>query len=140
MRKRDRRIASATEQAWWEIRHGRWGLLLILTCHQAVVAVMLAVETWLFDYDGVRVPLLAVWPVVFFLGATGAFDVWRRRLPHRVDLAQALMLAAYGSRAMALGLSGVSAGWTTSKFVGLVTWAALMLACQRAWTEARSAL
>lgn len=126
---------------WWEIKSGSWGLLLLLAAHQAVVAVTLGINTYLLDtVEVLPVPGQTVWPIVFALGALGAFDIYHRRFRSRVDLAQGLMLMAYGSRALGVFLVGFTDRWSVNIAVGVVTWVALFIATQRAWTEARSAL
>lgn len=128
-------------RAWWELRHGDWGLLLLLASHQVIVAVTLGINTYLLDVpEAVDVPGELIWPGVFALGALGAFDIYWRRYRSRVDLAQFLMLLAYGSRALGVALAGFTDRWTVSNVIGAVTWTVLMLATQRAWTEARSVL
>lgn len=136
----ERRQASFLSRMWWELRHGRWGLLLLLACHQLVVALVLLYGIIFLDDDGLPVPLPALWPFVFLLGSLGAFDIFVRRLRSRVSLCQALMLTAYGSRAMAVLLGAVANGWSTSALVGIASWVVYMAATQRAWTEARSVL
>ena len=131
----------ATARAWWEVRFGPWGLLLILAVHQAVVAVLLGIDAYIIQSDtAISVPGGRMWPIVFALGALGAGDIYRYRWRSRVDLAQALMLLAYGSRAMAIILGAVLDGWNRSAAIGAVTWVALMFATQRAWSEARGEL
>lgn len=123
------------------MQHGPWGLLLLLACHQAYVALALGITTYVLDGGGaLTVPGGTVWPIVFALGSLGAFDIYRSRYRSRVDLAQGLMLMAYGSRAMAVTVAGITNGWSVTNFVAIGSWVALFLVTQRAWTEARGAL
>lgn len=138
----DRRQSGIAKRAAWEIRYrSRWGLLLLLATHQLVVGVMLVADVFLFDTtQGIPVPAQHLWPIVFLLGAFGAFDIYVRRYRARVDLAQFLMLLAYGSRALGILWGAIFSGWTTSGLIGLVSWPVLMVLTQWAWTEARSVL
>lgn len=123
------------------MRHGSWGGLLIVTVHQAFVAVVLAFDTYVFGQSQtVPVPGQMIWPIVFAAAVGGAVSVYANGYRSHVDLAQALMLLAYGSRAMGVILGGIFDKWTTQTSLSAAGWAALMLLTQRAWTEARGAL
>lgn len=137
----DERHASQRARAWWEIvHHGRWGLLLILCAVAIFTGTVLAIDTYWLGYNGPPIPVVDIWPPIFFLGGLGGLDIYWRRNRARVNLAQGLMLLAFGSRILGLILGGVIDGWVTSAVVGLGAWVAFAILTQRAWSEVRSVL
>ena len=124
----------------WDFRNGWYGLLLVLAVHQSAVAASFAWDVWVV-HDRVF-PIL--WPQLHpFLFAAAAFGTFHLRFKWtraRARAAHALMLSAYGIRALSMVIAAEQyETWTTTAVAMILNWTVLAFVAQVAWSRERCA-
>ena len=122
----------------WDFRYGWYGLILVCGFHQAVTAVVFAVDVWFLEDRVLPVMWPHLQPVVLGAAAIGAFSMWRKWTRARAKLAHALMVMAYGIRAMSLTIAAIRFDeWSTTTVSNIVTWVALAAVADIGWAKER---